>query len=387
MEKIPFIQTMSFFGYGVIIASTTFFLFLTTGCKSGSESRKKIIIEATINKWFHRELEEVFTIQEEINLRYQFFPLKEVSPDVATVKGKVREGKVRWEIYSNQPIKLYPPLGTGIIMYPGDSIYVLYKENYLRYSGSNTHAMVLIDTLAQLAERVSKPFKKYSYNVNNMSDYQEWNRYVDEKMALSLPVIESFRNQITPTEYDFYKSNLIGNAECDRVDAFCALQRAVSSTGNTQLTTNDLMQIWDSTQNKPSRQWLNGLSEYNGSIYDVYTFTWMELNRQAGFDFSTDSLKSYDVYARTLYNKAKQQFKGQLRERLLDRILDEKVISELGLKNPIAQAILQDYYSQPGYPEFKAWVKEREKKRQERELEKEKKAKQKEKQVDEKKTA
>ncbi|MBO9565452.1 MAG: hypothetical protein J7621_21930 [Niastella sp.] len=387
MKKQSVVRTILLFtNCWSILASMIAVLLFTGSCKLGIDSRKKIIVEATITHWFHRELEQVFTVKEDISLRYYPFPLKEVTPYAITLEGKFKEEKVRWEIYSDQPIKLYPPVGTAIIMHPGDSMHILYKENYPHYSGSNIQAMALMDTLAQVKERLLSPFKKYSYNVSNMADYQDWNRYLDERMALSLPIIESFRNQLKPAEYDFYKSNFIGSIECDRVDAFCGLQRAASA-GNTNLTISDLIQIWDSTLYTPTRQWLNGLSEYNGSIYDVYSFTWMELNRQAGFDFSTDSLKSQEVYARTLYNKAKQQFKGQLRERLLDRILDEKVITELGLRNPVTQAILQDYYSQPGYPEFKAWVKGQEKKREEREIEKEKEAKEKEKQAAKKQSA
>lgn len=365
---------------------------LLAGCRSDADSQagEEIIVEATITKWFHRELEQVFSVKEEIPLSYLSFPFNEMNSSPVTIRQKVKDGKVRWVIYSEHPLKIYPPFGTALIMHPGDSVHILYKADYPDYSGSNISALALVDTLALLKDRVRKPHKKYSYNADNLADYLDWHRYLDEKINLLLPVIESFKGQISQAEYDYYKADLIGSAESDRMDAFSALQRAVHD-GTASLTNNDLVAIWDTTQNNPSRQWLHTLSEYNGSIYDIYTFTWMELHRQAGFDFSTDSLQSKEVYTRALYNKAKQEYKGQLRERLLARILDEEVILEMGLKNPVTQAILQDYYNQPGYPEFKAWVKKREKTRQQREIkkdkekkDKEKKAKSKEEQAEEK---
>jgi hypothetical protein len=184
---------------------------------------------------------------------------------------------------------------------------------------------------------------------------------------------------MNPTEYEFYKADLVGKLETQRMDAFIALYRAVIHGHFDLPNSEDLIKIWDSTQNKPSRQWLQSLSSYNGSIYDIYTFTWMNLYRQAGFDSAHSYYRSKEIYTRTLYNNAKQNYKAQLREQLMVHILDEPTITEMGLKNPTTQELLKDYYNQPGYPEYKAWVKNLEKKKQEYELNRDKKKAEKEK--------
>lgn len=363
----------------LIALQAVFFLFLFSHCASKDNSKNnahKIIVEATISKYFYRELKGIFAVKDEVTLLYRSFPLSEVGSSSESVSGRVIDSKVKWVIYSDHPIRILPPFGNPVIMHPGDSVHIQYQRDYPVYSGKNVAALALLDSLMLLNEYIIKPRKKHSYNVDNLGNFLDWNHYLDDKLAMQLPIIESYKDKVSPAEYEYYKADLIGNIEADRLQAFSALYGTVKR-GRSSLNISDLVRIWDSTQNKPSRQWLHSLSAYNGSIYDIYTFVWMEIYRQSGFDSTNDNLRSKETYTRTLYNNAKQKYKGQLREQLMAHILDEPTITEMGLKNPTTQALLRDYYSQPGYPEYKEWVKGLEKKRQKREIEKEKKEKEK----------
>lgn len=366
-----------------IALQAVFVLLFFNHCTSTDNSKThapQIIVEATISKYFYRDLKGIFDIKDEINLLYQPFPVNEVETSSKNVSAKVIDGKVKWVLYSDRPILVSPTFGNPIIMKPGDSLHILYNRDYPVYSGSNTILLALLDSLMLWNERIVKPRKKNSYNVDDLGSYNEWNQYLDDKLAIQLPIIETYKDNISPVEYEYYKANLIGKIEDERLHSFSALYGTVKH-GKSSLSRTDLVQIWDSTQNKPSRQWLHSLTAYDGSIFDIYTSVWMEIYKQAGFDSANIYYKSKEIFTSTLYNKAKQNYKGKLREQLMVHILDEPTITEMGLKNSTTQALLKDYYSLPGYPEYKAWVKGLEKKRQQRELEKERKKKDKEKQA------
>lgn len=367
-----------------IVLHAFFFILLFSNCTSTDNSKNnnahKIIVEANISKYFYRELKGIFEIKDEVALFYRPFPLGKAESSSESVSGKVIDSKVKWIMHSDQPIRISPPFGNPVIMYPGDSLNIEYNRDYPVYSGTNMTALTLLDSLMILNNHFVRPRKKHSYNVGNLEDFLEWNQYLDNKLVMQLPPIEFYKDSISPEEYEYYKANLIGSIEADRLHAFSGLYRTVYQ-GRSNLNRSDLVRIWDSTQNKPSRQWLHALSAYDDSIFDIYTFMWMEIYKQAGFDTANVYYKSKEVFTSTLYNKAKQNYKGKLREQLMAHILDEPTITEMGLKNPTTQALLKDYYSQPGYPEYKAWVKGLEKKKQQRELENEKKKKDKNKQA------
>lgn len=351
-----------------------FFLLLFSHCTSTNDSinnTRKIVVKATISKYFYRDLNDIFDVKDEVNLRYHSFPATQIESSLTYIPGKVNDGLVKWVIDADGPVRILPPFGNSIIAYPGDSIHIQYQRDYPTYYGKNRPALQLLDTLMFLNERLIKPRRKHGYNVDTLPEFLEWNQFLDDKLTMELPAIESYKDKLLPAEYEYYKAELIGHIESERLDAFTALYRKVYH-GRSNLNRTDLIQIWDSTQNKPSRQWLHSISGYAGSIYDIYAFVFMEIYREAGFDTTNVYYKNKEVYTSTLYHKAKNNYKGKLRERLMAHILDEPTITEMGLKNPTTQALLKDYYSQPGYPEYKAYVKGLEKKRQQREIEKKK---------------
>lgn len=357
-----------------------FFLFVHIySCQQPSPAKnidQRIIVEATISKHFYGSLREIYTIKDEINLTYFEFP--NTSPIIArqSISGKVANGKVTWILYSVTPVKVMPPVGTSIIMNPGDSVHISYLYDYPIYSGKNMQTLELLTALMKADEKLIKPRKKNSYNARTLEDFMEWNQYLDNKLAVQAPILEYYKDKIPASDYQEYAANTIGSIEGDRLDAFQAFRDSVQR-GYPGLSLSNLQDIWDSTQYKPKGQWLRSLSTYYGSINNIYSFNKLELFRHFGFDPSNDSLASKEIRTYLYYTRAKQQYKGLMRERLLAYILDEPTITEMSLKNPTAQAMLKDYYSQPGYPEFKEWVRELEMKKLELEKEHGKKKKEK----------
>lgn len=362
----------------VILLFTVLLLNNCTNKGNSKSSAHKIVIEATISKYFLSELKDIFSVKDEIPIYYTSFRDNHININRTLVPGRVLKNKVRWTIYTDKALLISPPFGTSIIMNPGDSVHILYLRNFPEYSGKNSSTLALLDTLMFLAERVPKPEKKYSFNVASLEDFFEWNQYLNNRLEKQLPAIDLFENKISPEEYRYYKSDLIGKIEADRIKSFTALHSLVMN-GYPGLTSSNLIHIWDSTQNNLARKWLHSLDTYNGSITAIYSFIRMEIRRQFGFNGNNDSLRRKDIYTQALYSNAKQKYKGEMRERLLVHILDEQTITEMGLKNIMTQTLLKDYYSQSEYPEYKKWVKELEKKKLDYEQKRDKKKSEKEK--------
>jgi hypothetical protein len=340
-----------------------------TGCTPApipEKTTKSIVIEAEITKYFYRSVTEIFYIRDAMRICYVPYGYISSDPPLEYVFSRVRDGKVTWILNTDKPIKVIPPFGHPIFMKPGDSLHIKYHADIPAYSGKNGESLALLNTLMGLEERLVKPRTRYSYKARSLEYFLEWNAYLDHQLELKIPVIESYKNKISSAEYDYYKGNIIGQIEDDRVSAFSALSDSVHK-GYPGLSYIDLTTIWDSTQNKPYRQWLQSLPAYYGPIYDYYSYLRMKTGRKFSFT-PNDSLKSKEYYAYLLYTSAKQEYKDLVRERLMAYILDEQTITEMGLKNPMTQTMLKDYYSQPGYTEYKKYVKSIEEKEREKEL-------------------
>lgn len=321
-----------------------------------TNSSHRIIIEAEISKSFYADLRNIFDLKEEMSLRYIPFQNNPLAPGIEYVSSKVKNRKVTWILYTTQPIRVSPPFGTTIIMRPGDSVHIKYTANQPVYTGNNQQSLYLLDSLMLLNEQILKPRKKNSFNAATLEDFLEWNQYLDYLLALQLPVIESYKDKISSLEYEYYKTRVIEKTEYDRVSTFVALYSSVIK-GYHGITRSNLIQIWDTTQYKPSRKWLQSLSFYYGSMGDIFTFVEMETLRKFNFNYHSDSAEAKEAFTSLMYKTAKHEYKGMMRERLLTYILDEPTLTEMGLKNPTTLSLLKDYYSQPGYPEYKQYVK------------------------------
>lgn len=368
------ILTKAFFPILSIIVLTVH-IFSCNHTDSFINSDQKIVVEANVSKYFYQQLQGIYTVKNEMYISYHPFP--DTSPIYSTksLSENVNNRKTIWILRSNTPVKIYPPFGIPIIIYPNDSIHISYIHDYPVYSGNNTQSIELLNALMEAEEKLIKTRKKNAYNARTLEDFLNWNQHLNDELALKMPILEYYKAKIPAAEYEDYAASTISSIESDRIDAFEAFRDSVIK-GYPGLSLLNVCHIWDSTQYSPSAQWLRSLPNYYGSIGYIYSFNKMELFRRFNFE-SNDSLASKETRTYLYYTKAKQQYKGLMRERLLAHILDEPTITELGLNNPIAQTLLKDYYSQPGYPEYKAWVKGLEKKKQERLKEKENKKKEK----------
>jgi hypothetical protein len=273
------------------------------------------------------------------------------------IKAKISNPKIKSAIYTKVPVVLSFPYATTVIAKPGDSINVYYGEENVVYSGKDSNEYELLNEIMKIQKKFVRPTKN-SFTIDSLEDFLRWNQYSDDKLALLLPVVESFKDKIPSFNYEYYKADIINWIEFDRIYSFKALRNYAHSTPISGLSSSDLNAIWDSTQYKPSANWFRSLSTFYGAISSLYAFNSLEVSRKFNFNVKDDVLSSKDVRTLLYYNAAKQNYKGLVRERVMAYILDEQAISEMGLKNPMTQSMLKDYFSQPGFPEYKQWVKE-----------------------------
>jgi hypothetical protein len=324
---------------------------------------KNIVIQANVSKYFHQQLNgTLFSLKDEMDIVYSNYNQNNIMPEgysaTATLTGK---GNFKWALYTDMALIIYPPFGRAVILHPGDSLHISYLYDYPVYTGKNNQSLDMLTSLMKAEESILRPTKKNSYNVHSIEDYMEWNSYLDQKLALQVPILNKYKDEIPSGEYTQYATELFGKIEGDRLTAFSAFSDSVR-VGRTKYTLSDLCALWDSTQNKPSRQWLQAQSTYTGSMSVLSAYNRMDAFRRLNFDFHNDSITSKELRACLYYNTAKQKYKGQLKEKLLVQILDEQTIQGLGIDNKVAQILLKDYYNQPDFPEYKTYVKDLENK-------------------------
>lgn len=344
--------------YGLLIV---FWLSLSMAfsCSSHKERRKRserIVIDAEFARNFFPSLRGIFHTREVMGVQYT--PYKYISSDPPSnfVNEELLNGRVTWELYSTEYVKVTPPYGLPVIMKPGDSLHIQYVNDRAVYSGTNNGVLDLLNRIMHIEQGLAKPQQKSSFKASKFADFEEWNRFADLKLSLVVPVLDSFKNIISSMDYEYYKANVVNSIESDRLESFFSLMETVQE-GEVSSSVLNLCDIWDSTQNKIWRKWLESLAEYNGTIDDFYEYNQGKVWREYGFNFANDTLKSKAISIYLQYENAKRDYVGQLRERLLAFILDEQSITELGPTNSTVKVMLTDYYAQSGFPEYKRWVK------------------------------
>jgi peroxiredoxin len=288
----------------------------------------------------------------------------EIPGERGILKAKISNGTVKFVIQSKKPLLLMSPFFDYTkFINPGDSIYIRYNGEQPIYSGKGADGFKLQFEIMAL-KKVKKP---NFIGVDTLANYFMQSKWYDKQLNLIIPLIESYKNKITPLAYQTIKTTEIVLIEQARNQLFDRLytfwyNRYERKPGVTSpimgLKLSDLNAIWDSTQRNTNwGKWLRSLSTYNTSPDYLYTYNKNEVRRRFSFDFSRDTLYNDRLRKLAYYNNAKANFRGQVRERLLIRILAEEIITELTPIDEITKSVLQDYYKQAGFAAYKQWIK------------------------------
>jgi hypothetical protein len=321
--------------------------------------KDKIIIEGFLSSDIFNQQNDNDLLKNVLKMKYSQLRYIEPSVPLQSIDGDFINGKVNWTLYSSDQLLIFPLNSLALMVAPGDSIYVNYEDSIPVFSGKDSEKCNLQNELNRIDKNLKRPTSN-SITIDSLGDFLRWNKYVDTRLALQLPLLDSYKHKLQPDVYDYYKTAIISTAENYRVNAFGAL-RNLYQEKVIPFPSSDLEALWDSTQYKSGSNWLRSLSTYNGSIQNMFGFVRLEVWRKFGFNFKNDSLNIKEIRTSLYYSNVKQRYNGLLRERLLAFIIGDQAIKEMGLRSHTTKTLLKDYYIQPGYPECKKWVKNLEK--------------------------
>lgn len=266
--------------------------------------------------------------------------------------------KVHWALHSDKPILTESALlGSGVLINPGDSIHVVLDKDGYHYTGKGAEALQLQHEILRALKKIKKqqPTKDF-FIINSLKDYLNWKSYLDTCEEVSMAILESYKEKVSPFIYDWVKVHTIDRVEEQRAETFLNFNSILMKNSTSGLTQGDMKAICDSTLNGSLAKWLRSKEDYDGMVTYFYQYNRIQVLKKFNFDYGNDSLGVREKRNLFQYDAVKQNFAGQLRERLLQYIVARDIILKLGFETPVTDSILKDYYKQPGFPEYKQWV-------------------------------
>ncbi len=334
--------------------------------KSPKEEFKRIIIEIQFSpeyiKYFPRK--HVNEINGD-SITFRTMPVKRVGlkSDWTEHKVRVSDNKVKLVFTSNNPVTVEAPFwndGAPKITNPGDSINIIYTEKEKKCTGNGSIAFNMQEKIDQAFSSHNPKYKRSFLDIKSLDDYFEWKAICDNRLNKLISLVDSNKNKIPFSSLDYIKKTYIYFVEFARTESFRTMVERTRMSNT--LKSADWVAICDSTLNDPWAKWLRSNSDGFPDTWYFYQYNRLQVWKKYGFDFTNDSLNN-DAERRLLYyNALKQNFSGVLRERLLQYEIAVQVMKKLGYRHPLTAVLLKDYYKQPGFPEYKQWMKEFEKK-------------------------
>ena len=325
------------------------------------KSVKKIIIETQIPASFYKN--PANKNKDSLELEYVVYDYLDISPPLEANKEKIVDNKIKWVLSADKPLLLLSSIiGKGILANPGDSISITYNEEERSCFGVGAECYKLQFEFNDFRKSLKKPTKNY-LKINSLSDYFEWKKYLDKQQEYFAKQLEAYKTKIPSETYKILKGNTIRDIEFQRAESFVGLlnYRARYKAFD-ELKPSSLSAICDSTLINSWQTWLVSQSDCYGDIWYFYQFNRIETWKKFQFDLKNDSVNTEGKRRFIYYNTLKNNFKGLVRERLLQYVIADEVIKELGYNDPLSKTLLKDYYNQPGFKEYKSWMREYEKK-------------------------
>jgi len=274
------------------------------------------------------------------------------------VISKKSRGDVKWVLQSKGPVFVTTAFQqTGVVLSPGDSVHINITSKGITYSGKGAESFELQYKVQRAQNSIAKPMA-YSFKISSVEDYLKWNTCLNQRLTASLAVIDTYDNKIPASVIKTIKANAIYNIEFSRAEAFRVLDSYRTKHKELSVTSADIAAIYDSTMNGSQAQWLRECSDCSVPTWYFYQYNRIQVARKNNFEEPGDSSMNTEGNRRMVYYETlKANYKGLLRERLLQYVVAKETVKHLGLSNPIAVTILNDYYKQPGFPEYKQWMK------------------------------
>ena len=272
----------------------------------------------------------------------------------------IQNDKASWTILSDEPVRIF--LGDflkGRRLYwlsePGDNIKMSINNGIIKVLGVGAEKYMLLYELDSVLSKISTPSNANQYKTTSVNDFYEYNDYLNIQKKKAELVIDSYVGKISKLAYDYIRTDVLNEIEENRLDKFGGLKAIVKKE---KLTYEELGRIFDSCFYSKSAIWARQESPF---AEGWYAFVRAEVERKYNYDYELDSLKSRELRKFLYFQKGKEIYHGTTRERFFLRLMTAETIYELGF-NDETEKLLKKYYTEPGYPEYKKYVRDYENK-------------------------
>jgi cytochrome oxidase Cu insertion factor (SCO1/SenC/PrrC family) len=264
---------------------------------------------------------------------------------------------------ASKTLNVYNPVlfSTVFLVVPGDSIHITSQDGkWWQFSGTGANKYQLIYDIERKRDSLKFPVagitKRGGRRAITVNEYAQISNYYNDQLAYVMPLIDLYKSKISGYEYDWMKLHTVQNIEKDRYSYFSRVP--IDPTPfKFNYTLKDKEKVWDTTMYGHWAKWLRNeqkLQDLNTSYF--YFFSRQEIWRQHDYRGAEDTLASTPMRIKLYYDHLLKNYKGVILEKALCYLLEDK-IHDLGAFNPVAQALLKDYYARSIYPGYKKWVK------------------------------
>lgn len=282
------------------------------------------------------------------------------------LKSNNEQGAKKWTIRSKQPtyVMLNDVLKNEkprrLILMPGDSIvFVREIDGHLTVNGRGRGNYILPLVIDSVAAIIKKPKNPKDVVTVSLDDYFEWDRYLNRRLEYVLPVIESFRSKLSDYAYNHIRAEFIDQNLDDRSDKFASFFFGYARQA--KMSREDLCRIYDTTYALAASKYYPMASEY---VFGTWKPILFDVVRKYSFDYANEAINSEAKRNILYYNAGTSILKGRVRELFIQKLITKYFIKNMGF-TPETEMVLSNYFKEPGYPEYKAWLKQFELKRRE----------------------
>jgi thiol-disulfide isomerase/thioredoxin len=346
-------------------------LFMGFSCMARTKSRKqpvatgKIVLEISFTPEYKKAqpyVEGIIDFKgDSLTFHTQAIQSMEMNIGMIAHKVKAVDGKIKLVLFTDEPLTVLAPFWYRFSkrFFPGDSLSISYTEKANTCSGKGVENFELQDLIGKIFTDDSESTVDHWVRIQTLDDYLKWQDFCNDRLNNLLRLIDSYKNKPNAFTLEYLKKRVIYEIELNKTDSFMRLLG--KGPQNSGLTPDDLTAICDSTLNDKWGKWLRanpeGMEQFS---WGFYQYNRIQIWKKYGFDLVYD-LRSSAQRRMVYYNSIKQNFKGLLRERLLQYVIADEVMKELGYNDPLRAMMLEDYYKQPGFPKYKDWMRNYEK--------------------------
>lgn len=280
-----------------------------------------------------------------------------VNDRIALFRFDINEPKLV-TIYDDKGSSMLSRTGVEPLLEPGDSIYIKANASGLAYSGRGYEKFEILYRIEELEERFPG-YSRWQYlkRPESVEDFLNLSANISQRINRRISLLQLYKNHISLFAFSYIQAQLIGFVEYERVTNFLSLYFEQKKL---QLTNENLINIFDTILAvSPARKLVSEANIPLPIVTYLFEYTRLDYSRSLSFkDYSVGEPTNERVRRIvSYYDIAKTKYKGVIREKLLAYIIRSWLIKRIGFV-PEVEVALTDYYSSPGYPEYKQLVRE-----------------------------